>query len=210
MEWNWFGQGDLSKGQKTQLRIIDSALALFSRSGFQAVTLQQIAKHSKTSHPLILKHFASKENLLLAVRKFVSFNNHQWVDSKILPDMDGRERVFHFCYENLVWGSHFPEQAKIILLTYYYHSLEDSGGASPGAQAFDMGVGRLHQHCLAAEREGLLDFDGDLKLFSEMLHEYAVGLFVRLVATQGTSAKRLPRKYKDKLEIFLDHFFVSS
>ncbi len=209
MQWDWFGQAQLTKGQATQLKIIESALKLFSESGFQSVTLQQIAKDSKTSHPLILKHFKSKENLLVAVRKFVSHCNHTWVDEKIKASMDGRERVFTFLHENLVWGYQFPEQAKIILLTYYYHSLSDPN-ISPGSEAFQMGVRRLQQHCQQAQREQLLRFDGGLELLSEMLHEYAVGLFIRMVATGPGSQKRLPKIYQSKLNLVLDRFFKPS
>ena len=68
---NWFQNQELSKGQATQIRILQSALQLFSEKGFASVTLQMIAENSGSSHPLILKYFGSKENLLLHVRQYV-------------------------------------------------------------------------------------------------------------------------------------------
>ncbi|MCJ8276910.1 MAG: TetR/AcrR family transcriptional regulator, partial [Bdellovibrionales bacterium] len=120
---NWFKNQDLTKGQATQLRIMQAALQLFSQRGFSNVTLQMIAENSNTSHPLILKHFGSKDELLMRVRQFVSASNHAWVDAKIKPDMSGKEALFTHCYENLRWAFEKPAEGKVILLTYYNNSI---------------------------------------------------------------------------------------
>ncbi len=201
-QWNWFGDSVLSKGQETQLRIMKTALRLFSDKGYSAVTLQKIAKGAKTSHPLILKHFGDKENLLLAVRKYVSFSNHQWVDQKIKPSMNGRDCIITHCVENLNWGYHNPNEAKIILLTYYYSSMEDGG-----LGAFRMGTERLHRYVLQAKREGALTSGLNTETVTEMIHEYAVGIFVKMLATDPHKTKKLPSLYVKKMTMALDAFF---
>ncbi|RFU82588.1 TetR/AcrR family transcriptional regulator [Streptomyces triticagri] len=54
-----------SKGERTRTRILESASALFSRSGFHAVSLRDIAAHAGLTHAGLLHHFPGKEALLL-------------------------------------------------------------------------------------------------------------------------------------------------
>jgi AcrR family transcriptional regulator len=55
------------KGERTRARILDSATELFSRSGFNAVSLRDIAAHAGLTHVGLLHHFPGKESLLLDV-----------------------------------------------------------------------------------------------------------------------------------------------
>ncbi len=206
-DWNWFASSDLTKGQETKIKIMKGAIRLFSQDGFNHVTLKEIARETATSHPLILKHFESKENLLLAVRKYVSFNNHTWVDAKIKNTMDGVEALRTHCYENINWGFHHRDQAKIILLTYYYSSLDGSNGKT-GQRAFKLGGERVYRYVQQAEREGLLPKTADSKQIAAMIHEYAVGLFIKMLATEGAQKKRLPRSFKEKLDQVIDRILV--
>lgn len=195
----------LSKGQATQLRIIESALKLFSQFGFAEVTLQMIAKDSKTSHPLILKHFESKENLLLHVRKFVTISNHTWVDSRIKPQMNARERLMAHAFENMSWGFHNPEQAKIILLIYYYDSLVDP--KRPRAKgARSLATQRILEYVMQAKREGLLKTKEKPEFVAEYIHEYLMGLFNHLLTSEALTKKSLPTSVKKKIQFFYDFF----
>ncbi|MGW4411445.1 TetR/AcrR family transcriptional regulator [Nonomuraea sp. NPDC004702] len=55
------------KGERTRARILDSATELFSRSGFHAVSLRDIAAHAGMTHAGLLHHFPGKESLLIQV-----------------------------------------------------------------------------------------------------------------------------------------------
>lgn len=56
-----------SKGERTRARILDSATELFSRSGFHAVSLRDIAADAGMTHAGVLHHFPGKESLLIEV-----------------------------------------------------------------------------------------------------------------------------------------------
>ncbi|MFE5963512.1 TetR/AcrR family transcriptional regulator [Streptomyces rubiginosohelvolus] len=56
-----------SKGERTRARILDSATELFSRSGFHAVSLRDIAAHAGLTHAGLLHHLPGKESLLIEV-----------------------------------------------------------------------------------------------------------------------------------------------
>ncbi|MEU8709125.1 TetR/AcrR family transcriptional regulator [Streptomyces sp. NPDC048565] len=57
----------LSKGERTRARILGSATDLFSRAGFNAVSLRDIAAHAGITHAGLLHHFPGKEAVLLEV-----------------------------------------------------------------------------------------------------------------------------------------------
>ncbi|GAA1536312.1 TetR/AcrR family transcriptional regulator [Actinomadura kijaniata] len=57
----------MTKGERTRARILDSATELFSRSGFHAVSLRDIAAHAGLTHAGLLHHFPGKEELLVQV-----------------------------------------------------------------------------------------------------------------------------------------------
>ncbi|MFB6707166.1 TetR/AcrR family transcriptional regulator [Streptomyces sp. NPDC056333] len=56
-----------TKGERTRARILDSATELFSCSGFNGVSLREIAAHAGLTHAGLLHHFPGKEPLLLEV-----------------------------------------------------------------------------------------------------------------------------------------------
>ncbi|MEW2354122.1 helix-turn-helix domain-containing protein [Spirillospora sp. NPDC029432] len=56
-----------SKGERTRASILDSATELFSKSGFHAVSLRDIAAHAGLTHAGLLHHFPGKEDLLIRV-----------------------------------------------------------------------------------------------------------------------------------------------
>ncbi|HCX85527.1 MAG TPA: TetR family transcriptional regulator [Micrococcales bacterium] len=58
------------RARATRLRretILDAALELFGEVGFRAASLREIAARAEISHPGVIYHFATKEELLLAV-----------------------------------------------------------------------------------------------------------------------------------------------
>ncbi|MGK5553855.1 TetR/AcrR family transcriptional regulator [Actinomadura kijaniata] len=57
----------MTKGERTRARILDSATELFSRSGFHAVSLRDIAALAGLTHAGLLHHFPGKEELLVQV-----------------------------------------------------------------------------------------------------------------------------------------------
>jgi AcrR family transcriptional regulator len=57
----------MTKGERTRQRIIDSATELFSRSGYRAVSLRDIAAHAGITHAGVLHHFPNKEATLIHV-----------------------------------------------------------------------------------------------------------------------------------------------
>ena len=55
----------MSKGQETKTAIIDEALQIASRVGFEGLTIGQLAEHTEMSKSGLFAHFRSKEQLQL-------------------------------------------------------------------------------------------------------------------------------------------------
>lgn len=200
---NWFFDSDLSKGQLTQLRIIQTAIKLFGKKGFAQTTLQAIAKSSKTSHPLILRHFKSKDLLLRQAQQYVSQSNHRWVDAKIRFEMSGHEALHTHCIENLEWAFHNRDEARIILLTYYYNSLS---GFSKNVNARRVGADRILKYVKRIHSE--TELSEPVTFYAEMIQEFIVGQFVRLLTDNSDQYKRLPTTFHKKISIFLEQLLV--
>ncbi|WP_242454487.1 TetR/AcrR family transcriptional regulator [Bailinhaonella thermotolerans] len=74
-----------TKGDRTRARILDSATELFSRSGFHAVSLRDIAAHAGLTHAGLLHHFPGKESLLIQV-----LARRDEVDGRLMAGPDAR------------------------------------------------------------------------------------------------------------------------
>jgi TetR/AcrR family transcriptional regulator len=57
--------------QAARTAVLDAALALFAKQGFADTSLRDISRISGISHPLILHHFGSKEELYTEVKRRV-------------------------------------------------------------------------------------------------------------------------------------------
>ncbi len=53
--------------QERKRRIVETALQLFSESGYDKTSIRDIAKHANMSLGLLYNYFASKEQLLEAI-----------------------------------------------------------------------------------------------------------------------------------------------
>lgn len=60
-------QQGYARGRATRQVILEAATAMFGEVGFTAASLREIAARSGISHPGLLHHFPSKQDLLLAV-----------------------------------------------------------------------------------------------------------------------------------------------
>lgn len=187
-----------------------ASISLFSQKGFAATPLQAIAKNSKTSHPLILRHFNSKEELLKEVQSYVSESNHHWVDSKISFDVSGRQALKIHCLENIKWAFENQDEAKIILLTYYYNSLTANKKQVNARQVGTQRILKYVKRVLGETNKEELELELESALFySEVIQEFVVGQFVRLLTDTNMTAKRLPPSFNKKIQLFLDQILPS-
>lgn len=90
----------LTKGERTRASILDSAAELFSKSGFHAVSLRDIAAHAGLTHAGLLHHFPGKESLLIKV-----LGRRDRVDAELLfgPGVQDRPEELLGIIVGIVW-----------------------------------------------------------------------------------------------------------
>jgi AcrR family transcriptional regulator len=54
------------RSRATRTRVLEAALGLFERQGYEATTVEQVAAAAGVSHMTVFRHFATKEALLLS------------------------------------------------------------------------------------------------------------------------------------------------
>ena len=63
-----------SRGKKTQKRILETALKLFTEKGYDNVTVEEICEKSGSSKGSFYQHFTSKSTIFLV--KFFEVDDH--------------------------------------------------------------------------------------------------------------------------------------
>jgi TetR/AcrR family transcriptional regulator len=73
--------------------ILDAAMALFSREGFEAVSISQIAERAKVSKANIFHHFRSKEALYIDVIREASIGHAEIAERLLNEDLSSAEKL---------------------------------------------------------------------------------------------------------------------
>lgn len=119
-----------TKGERTRARILDSAMELFSRSGFYAVSLRDIAAHAGMTHAGLLHHFPGKDELLIQVLR----RREQLAAEQARTDSDP-DKLLERHLDQLTWNMRTPGLVGLFV--------KISGEASdPGHPAHDYFVQR--------------------------------------------------------------------
>lgn len=82
---------DQDKGTLTRQRILDAALRLFRRKGFERTTMRDIAAEAEMSLGAAYHYFRSKEELLLAYYEWMQSEHERRLS--LAPDTDFRARL---------------------------------------------------------------------------------------------------------------------
>jgi|MDSW01.3.fsa_nt_gb TetR/AcrR family transcriptional regulator len=107
--------------RKTRIRkkniniILDSALEVFSHSGFSGSTLDQIAKHAGISKPNILYYFNSKEEIHLSLLKRLLAN---WLEplKQLDPLGDPVTEITDYVQRKLEMSKEFPRESRLFAI----------------------------------------------------------------------------------------------
>jgi AcrR family transcriptional regulator len=81
--------GGYARGEETRLRIIDAAIRLFGRQGFDGASTREIAAEAGVNPPALQYYFDSKEGLYSACAEHIA----QGVVAALEPDMERAERL---------------------------------------------------------------------------------------------------------------------
>jgi TetR/AcrR family transcriptional regulator, regulator of cefoperazone and chloramphenicol sensitivity len=163
--------GGYARGEETRLRIIDAAIRLFGRQGFDGASTREIAAEAGVNPPALQYYFSSKEGLYAACAEHIA----QGVVATLEPVMERAERL-------LREGA--PAQA---LIEAYCSIIEAAANlllCQPEAGAWSP--------LLAREEAGLgpdVAFRALREHFIDKLHDVCAGLLGKLTGMPADSAE---------------------
>ena len=82
-------EGGYARGQETRLRIIETAIPLFARLGFENTSTREIAVAAGVNPPALQYYFDSKEGLYRACAEYIA----DFVTEMLDPELDRAERL---------------------------------------------------------------------------------------------------------------------
>ncbi|SIN90409.1 TetR/AcrR family transcriptional regulator [Agromyces cerinus] len=71
-----------ARGRATRERIVAAAARCFAASGYRGVSLRDVAAEAGLSHPGVLRHFSSREQILDAVVTRFELENEHWLAAR--------------------------------------------------------------------------------------------------------------------------------
>lgn len=110
------------KGVNAKKQIIEGAIQQFSKDGYFDVSIQKIADSIGIKQTALLYHFQSKELLIKACLEFILENNSSIVQKNTSLSKSKKEKLLSHFESNLEWAEKYPDEARLILLLYYYSS----------------------------------------------------------------------------------------
>ena len=84
-------EGGYARGLETRLRIIETAIPLFARLGFENTSTREIAAEAGVNPPALQYYFDSKEGLYRACAEHIA----EFVADLLDPELDRAERLLH-------------------------------------------------------------------------------------------------------------------
>lgn len=95
--------------------ILAAARDLFAARGFDAVSMNDIARHAGSSKANIFHHFGSKEALYLAVMRDACRGSEALLGSMLATQGDTNERIAEYARQHLEMLFEDPERSKLVL-----------------------------------------------------------------------------------------------
>jgi AcrR family transcriptional regulator len=99
--------------EEVRERIFQSALENFSRKGYAATSLREVAEDARTTKPMIYYYFGSKEGLYTSIVGEILQEMGQAIDRAVTHEGDVLERAHRFCETYL---SYFADHEDVIAL----------------------------------------------------------------------------------------------
>ncbi len=191
-----------SKGEETRDKIIHSSIHLFAKKGLHWVSFQEIAQEVGVAQPTIYKYFVDKDDVLLNCLNRVVISGRQLIDQCVDPYKSSEEQIYGYIYGNFLWVSKHPDEALILLSTYYF-AFNHKNIASRLAEINSQSIERLEVRLAAGEREGAWP-SSDRNLLARIIHSLIIGeMFKQLHEPESISPKKRVEQVMNEIKKIL-------
>lgn len=118
-------EAELTKSQRTRLKIIEAAIKVFSSKGIESTTIDAIARRAKVNRRVISLYFENIDGLLLVTAKYIRGNFQRIAVEAIEKAKDPVSLLDAYVSSTFDWVESYPEHIKVWILILYYAGVED-------------------------------------------------------------------------------------
>lgn len=191
---------EISKGENTRQKIIQTALHLAAKHGFGETSFQMIADELDLSQSAVLYHFDSKNALVEELIKTIIRHNHEIVAGLINIEENAGQRLLKHCLGNVLWALCYRRQDAQILILLYYQSCHDKRFTELFTRMIARGRERIMEHLLAGIREGLFHIK-DPAIVASALQDCLFGAMLYVTSAPEGSVNQAEIEEKIKLVV---------
>jgi AcrR family transcriptional regulator len=99
---------------RKRLHILETAMRLFNRNGFDATPTSVIAKKAKISVGTLFNYFSSKTELIQAIYVAIKIHSGQTYLEELNQYQSDEDSLYHMWHAVIQWGIDFPEEFKYL------------------------------------------------------------------------------------------------
>jgi AcrR family transcriptional regulator len=187
-----------SQFTKTEKKIFDAAIEVFSEKGFSGASTSEIAKRAEVSEGSIFKYFKTKKGLLLSIMGFMVkvFDFNQLIEpvNKILKNAEnvGLKDTLRLLFKDriLLVEQHFPMIKMLVTEALYQDELREVLLEN----GFEKVKTVVESFCISAVSNGLIRKD----ITPEMLMRIVIGNLGALIIQRNLLSKKITLKSLDE------------
>lgn len=194
---------ELSKGEKTKLLILESAIKLLKVNGYENLSYQKIADDIGLSQSAVIKHFPSKSVLFTNMRSLASQSNQKWIQSKLKNIQSGIKQLEIYAYETANWALLNPSYAELLHLGYYY-SKDIKELQKMNLSTWKNSDKRISSFLNLAIEQNEISKEIPMESTSKQFHFWVTGMAIRCFVTGRSSLKPLKKEISQFLKLILD------
>jgi AcrR family transcriptional regulator len=163
----------MSKGEKTRLRIIETALDCFYEVGITETTFKMISGQSGLTQPGIYAYFSDKNALLLACSEYAIERGREFGGSEFEGNQTAKQVLRAYLFLNLNWVYKDRKTVHSLIAMYYF------GTTYPPLKKFHaeidlIAIKRIDAYLQAGNRESEWKIK-DTDKIARLIHSLMVG-----------------------------------
>ena len=178
--WNQLFEGKPSKGQRTQLSIVEAAIRLYAKQGVHATTYDLIAKEAEVSRPLVIKYFPSYDDLFEFVANYLRAKFQMLAVDRIRKAATPFGQLTAYIDANFEGVLKHPKESKVWLYFYYKAALEKKYKRL-NTGLVDIGTRRIEAMIEAGREQGVFSAQ-DTAFTARAIQVHLTGVLISILS----------------------------
>jgi AcrR family transcriptional regulator len=177
--------------ERRRAEILDAAEALYIKKGWEAMTVEQVARSARLSRALVYVYFRDKEDLLFAIGERAMRVLRERFAAAIASRGQGMDQIEAIGRAYIGYASEFPHYFDFCS-RFHAHAMATDPGSNEGACriAGDQVIGTVVQAIDTGIRDGTIRSDvGDPRMFAMTLWAFTHGI-IQVTTVKGGDLAR--------------------